>query len=81
MNKSEIELVSLSHELMSFRQQLERDAGAPIDSIELNVALLLLDLCEFLKLGIAQRRAILGNHTFDHLTAVINSNVTLPTKH
>lgn len=36
--------------LARFRQQVERDAGQPLETLDLNAALLLSDLCRFMEL-------------------------------
>ncbi len=41
---------NLTHLLARFRQQVEREAGQPIESLDLNAALLLSDLCRFMEL-------------------------------
>jgi len=41
---------NLTHLLTRFRRQVERDAGQPIETLDLNAALLLSDLCRFMGL-------------------------------
>ena len=55
-----VQIFNLSDELAKFRAQLEREAGLPLQEIELNAALLLDDLIAFLEFGEAQRAKILG---------------------
>lgn len=55
-----VEFFSLGAALAEFRRWLERENGTPIQDIELNAALLLHDLCRFLKLGEKQRQQVLG---------------------
>jgi hypothetical protein len=55
-----VQIFNLSDELAKFRAQLEHEAGAPLQEIELNAALLLDDLCAFLEFGETQRAKIMG---------------------
>lgn len=55
-----IEFTNVSSLLADFRRYIERESGVPIERIELNGALLLNDLCRFLRLGEEQRERVLG---------------------
>jgi hypothetical protein len=76
-----IEYTTMSKLLADFRKQLERDSGAPIEQTELNAALLLHDLCAFLKLGEKQRREVLGNRGAAFVDSFVNTPVQLPIRH
>lgn len=74
-----VEFISLTQELMRFRQQLEIEAGEPLCGLEVDAALLLSDLCNFLKLGPTQKALILGEQGTAYLVAVLQAKVsTLP---
>jgi hypothetical protein len=75
-----IEYKSLTGLLKDFRQQLERDAGANVNDLELNSALLLNDLCAFLGLGDKQRREVLGKSAA-FVDALLNSSIDPAIKH
>ena len=62
--------------LSTFREQLERDSGEPLQHLELNVALLLDDLCRFLQMNDQQRQQVLGQSA-KHPSAILGECVTL----
>jgi hypothetical protein len=69
---------TVSDLLRDFRKFLERDADVPVERIELNGALLLNDLCRFLKLGEQQRMKVLGRSAAAYVDALLDEGVTLP---
>jgi hypothetical protein len=71
-----VRMFLLSDELALFRQHLESESGEPIQNIELNAALMLYDLCNFLQLGDVQKDKILGNRgkKFTQDMELTNSN-------
>jgi hypothetical protein len=76
-----LEYTTMSRLLADFRKQLERDLGARTDQIELNGALLLHDLCVYLKLGDKQRQEVLGRHGTAFVDTVLAASVTTPLHH
>jgi hypothetical protein len=59
-------------------EQLESDLDAALDRIDLNAALLLGDLCEFLHLSAAQRREVLGPQASGFVDLLDADRITLP---
>ena len=55
-----VEYFSLTAALKHFRQEVEKGTGAQIQSIEVNAALLLDDICKWIGLPEERRREILG---------------------
>ncbi len=80
-NQPHIEIFSLADELARFRAHLEQEADVPISELEVNAALLLLDLCTFLRLGSSQSKRILGNTTVTKIYAFMMTTVTTAIKH
>lgn len=72
----EVEYALMSDLLKEFRVWLEEETGLPIAKVELNGALLLLDLCQFLGLNDKNQKKVLGSagqfftHSFvkEHIT-------------
>ncbi len=69
---------TVSDLLRDFRRYIEREAGVPVERIELNGALLLDDLCRFLRLGEQQRQKVLGRSAAAFVDATLDERVTLP---
>jgi len=76
-----IELQNMSDLLADFRRHVERKAGTPIEQLDANAALLLHDLCEFLKLGAPQRQKVLGHSAAVFVHAVLLSDDRLSIIH
>ena len=55
-----LEYRNVSDLLKGFREYLEHEAGIPIERLDANAALILYDLCGFLRLGEPQRQKVLG---------------------
>lgn len=55
-----VEYFSLADALRHFRETFEREAGRPAYGMEVNAALLLDDLCEFLQLAPKHQARVLG---------------------
>jgi hypothetical protein len=72
-----VEFFSLSAVLTEFRRRLERESGEPIQDLEVNAALLLHDLCEFLTLGDKYRERVLGKSAAAYIEEVMNTQITL----
>ena len=72
-----VEFFSLSAALAEFRRCLERESEMPIQDIELNAALLLHDLCRFLKLGEMQRQQVLGKAGAAFIQTLLDMRVQL----
>ena len=79
--KQAVEFISLTQELTRFRQQLEAEAGEPIQQVEVNAALFLSDLCQFLQLGASQQQLVLGETAAEYTQSVAETQVRLPTVH
>ncbi len=69
---------NLTHLLARFRQQVEREAGQPIESLDLNAALLLSDLCRFLELSDEGCGRVLGDGAAAFVGHVETQRVGLP---
>ncbi len=76
-----IEYRNMSDLLADFRRYLEREAGTPIERLDANAALLLHDLCVFLKLGEPQCQKVLGKSAVNFINAELDTRVTLPVTH
>jgi hypothetical protein len=68
----------MAAQLAVFAEQLETDLAAALDRIDLNAALLLGDLCEFLHLSEAQRREVLGPQASAFVDLLDADRITLP---
>ena len=68
----------MAAQLAVFAEQLEPDLAAALDRIDLNAALLLGDLCEFLHLSEAQRREVLGPQASAFVDLLDADRITLP---
>ena len=68
----------MAAQLAVFAEQLESDLDAALDRIDLNAALLLGDLCEFLHLSVAQRREVLGPQASGFVDLLDADRITLP---
>ena len=76
----DVEFVSLTKLLTDFRRELESESGQPIEELEVNAALLLSDLCEHLRLGVAQHDMILGPRAVKRLTGLLSTRIIPVTK-
>jgi hypothetical protein len=76
-----IEYTTMSKLLADFRKQLERDLDGRIEQTELNSALLLHDLCTFLKLGEKQRREVLGERGAAFVDSILATSVNATVRH
>ena len=75
----DVDKLRLIDELTQFRENLEEEAGMPICELEVNGALLLLDLCTFLKLGNDQNASVLGASSTRRISAFMGTTVTTTT--
>ena len=57
--------LSFTATLIAFRQKLEQDSGEPVATQDLNVGLLLYDLCQFIGLTSSQSNDVLGRSAAD----------------
>jgi hypothetical protein len=73
-----LEYRNVSDLLKGFREYLEREAGTPIERLDANAALVLHDLCEFLRLGEPQRQKVLGHSAVAFVNAELATRVRLP---
>ena len=71
-----VEYRYMSDLLAGFRKYIEKDAGEPIQRMEVNAALLLNDLCDFLVLGDKQRRTVLGKSAAAFVQDELDSRVS-----
>ena len=76
-----LEYRNMSDLLADFRRYLEREAGTPVERLDVNAALLLHDLCEFLELGEPQRQKVLGRSAAAFVKAELDARVSLPVIH
>jgi hypothetical protein len=77
-----VEYFSLTAALKHFRQQVESGTGAPIQTIEINAALLLDDVCKFIGLSEERRREVLGKRAVAFVSSVENEPIKpTDTKH
>jgi len=76
-----LEYRNMSDLLKGFRQYLEREAGTPIERLDANAALILHDLCQFLKLGEAQRQKVLGRSAVTFVATELDARINLTTRH
>ena len=68
---------TVSDLLRDFRKFLEKDAEVPVQRIETNAALVLHDLCRFLKLGEQQREKVLGRSAVSFVDGVLDERIDL----
>ena len=76
-----VEYATMAGLLLDFRRYIERDAGAPIERLEVNGALLLSDMCRFLGLDEGQRAKVLGRSAAVYVAAVLDERVSLSVVH
>ncbi len=79
--KQFVQFISLTQELARFRLHLEAEADEPIQQMEVNAALFLSDLCQFLQLGAPQQQQILGEAATEYAQSISETLVRLPTVH
>ena len=72
-----LQYATMSHLLLDFRRYIEREAGQPIERIELNGALWMNDLCRFLRLGEGQRERVLGKSAVSYVERTLDGWVGL----
>jgi hypothetical protein len=72
-----IEYKNMSVLLADFRRYFEHEAGGPIETLDLNGALWLYDLCNFLGLGDEQRKRVLGKTALAHVESFIETRVSM----
>ena len=72
-----LQYATMSHLLLDFRRYIEREAGQPIERIELNGALWMNDLCRFLRLGEGQRERVLGKSAVAYVEQTLDGWVGL----
>jgi hypothetical protein len=65
-----VEYFSLTACLKHFRQEVEKGTGAQIQTIEINAALLLSDVCTFIGLSDEKRREVLGKSAAAFVSSV-----------
>jgi hypothetical protein len=75
------EVFSLTDELAAFHAHLEQEAGVPVTELEVNAALLLLDLRTFLQLGSSQTGKVLGQAVITRIHAFMTTTVSTPSQH
>ncbi len=76
-----LEYRNMSDLLADFRKYIEADAGTPIERLEVNGALFLHDLCQFLQLGLQQRQKVLGRNATQFVAKELAAQVRLPVIH
>lgn len=72
-----IEYREMSGLLLDFRRYVEREAGSPIERLEVNGALLLNALCWFLGFDEAERQRVLGKSAAAFVGALPDERVSL----
>lgn len=65
-----VEYFSLTAALKHFRQEVEKGTGAPIQTLEMNAALLLDDIAKFIGLSEDRRREVLGKSAAAFVSSV-----------
>ncbi len=65
-----VEYFSLTAALKHFRQEIEKGTGAPIQTIEINAALFLDDVCKFIGLSDERRADVLGKSAAAFVSSV-----------
>ena len=76
-----VEYVTMSTLLADFRRYIEREAGTPMERLEINGALLLNDLCSFLGMDESLRHKVLGRSAAAFVEATLDQRVGSPTIH
>ena len=77
-----VEFISITQELICFRQRLETEAdGVPLHMLKVNAADLMSDLCVFLQLGERQHDEVLGENNIQYIKALNSQPVSLAVKH
>jgi hypothetical protein len=72
--------ISLTQYLLTFRRQIEHEAGTPIKDLELNTALLLSDLCRLFGLSEENRCRVLGKQATSFVYSTEAQTVSLKLK-
>ena len=73
-----LEYKDMSKLLVDFRKYLEREHGQPVQTLEVNGAVLLHDFVMFLGLGQQQREKILGGPATPFVDALLDERYGLP---
>ena len=76
-----LEYTNMSTLLADFRKYIEDDAETPIERLEINAALFLHDLCQFLRLGLSQRQKVLGYNASQFIAKELAAQVKLTVRH
>ena len=73
-----LEYKDMSKLLVGFRKYLEREHGQPVQTLEVNAALLLHDFVIFLGLDQQQREKVLGGSATAFVDALLDERYGLP---
>ncbi len=65
-----VEYFSLTAALKHFRQEVEKGTGAPIQTLEMNAALLLNDIAKYIGLSEERRAEVLGKSAAAFISSV-----------
>jgi len=64
-------------QLTRFRRKLEEESGEPVEGMEVNAALLLLDVSKFMGLNETQACDVLGKSAAAHVAVILETQVKL----
>jgi hypothetical protein len=73
-----VEYSTVSTLLADFRRYIEKDAGEPVERLEVNGAMFLDDLCKFLGLEEPLRQKVLGRSAANFIKTELDATVTIP---
>lgn len=67
----------LARAIGRFRRHVEQEAQEPVEQLDVNAALFLSDLCQFLHFSPGTSRAVLGDQAAKHVDDVLDTQVRL----
>ncbi len=76
-----VEYFSLTTALKHFRQEVEKGTGSPVQNVEMNMALILSDVCRWVGLSDERRAEVLGKSAAAFVASVESEPITIATKH
>jgi hypothetical protein len=70
-----VEYFSMTKCLKHFRETVEKEAGTPIQTLDMNLALILSDICRWVGLSEEKRREVLGKSAATFVSSVENEPI------
>lgn len=76
-----VEYFSLTAALKNFREEVERGTGSPVQTVEMNMALILSDVCRWIGLSDERRREVLGKTASAFVDSIEAEPIKLDVQH